>query len=144
MKLDLTSLARAVDSLESALDVTTPERLAAVDDQTRQVLKAGVIQNFEFTYEISHKMLKRHMEMSSADPSGVDAMSFPEIIRGASEQGLVLNGWDVWKEYRQARGSTSHAYDQEKADQILAAVPAFLVEARYLLAQLTRRNFETP
>lgn len=140
MKLDLTSLVNAIASLESALKVSTPDRLALFDAETREVLKAGVIQNFEFTYELSHKMLKRYLEATAASPSDIEEMAFPDLIRTASEKSLLLNGWDVWKDYRKARGTTSHAYDQDKAQEVYRVIPGFLAEAKYLLAQLELRN----
>lgn len=143
MILDLTSLQKAVVSLESALSVITSDSINRLDRKTREVIKAGVIQNFEFTYELSHKMIKRYLEKASPNPAGIDEMGFQDIIRTASEQGLLLNGWDVWKDYRKARGTTSHAYDEEKAAEVLDEIPGFLDDAKYLLAQLEKRNRET-
>lgn len=139
MKLDLGGLKKALASLENALAVASPARLSLFDEGTREVVRAGVIQNFEFTYEVSHKLLKRYLEMAAPSPSLVDEMSFPDLIRAASEQGLLLNGWDVWKDYRKARGTTSHTYDRAKADEVLEVVPRFLQEARHLLAELESR-----
>lgn len=143
MPLDLSSLTKSVRSLDRALAIATPDRLAALDPDTREVLKAGVIQNFEFTYEISHKMLKRFLEMTSANPQGIDEMSFPDLIRTGSEQGLLWHGWNVWKDYRKARGTTSHIYDEGKAAEVLAVIPAFFEEARFLLDKLEQRVRET-
>ena len=139
MTLDLNSLRKAIGSLESALSVASEDRMAQLDEETREVVRAGVIQNFEFTYELSHKMLRRYLEMSGPSSSAIDEMSFPDLIRTGSEQGLLLNGWDVWRNYRKARGTTSHTYDHDKADEVLSVVPQFLSEARHLLAELERR-----
>lgn len=53
MKLDLSSLRRSVYSLEKALQITE----AKLDDETVssdeiELIKAGVIQNFAFAYEL--------------------------------------------------------------------------------------------
>jgi len=93
--------------------------------------------------EISHKMLKRFLEMTSATPQSIDEMPFPDLIRTGSEQGLLLSSWDVWQDYRKARGTTSHTYDEAKAAEVLAVIPAFLDEARYLLGRLEQRIRET-
>jgi phosphoserine phosphatase len=45
-----------------------------------------------------------------------------------------------WKEYREERGATSHAYDEDKAQEVFESIPAFLEEAKYLLAKLQERN----
>lgn len=53
-------------------------------------IRDRLTQRFEFTYEISHKMLKRQLEMTSAIPAGFDEMSFQDLIRSGNENGLLL------------------------------------------------------
>lgn len=132
-KLDLSPLDKAVKRLA--------EGLARYEkDITDTQIRDGLIQRFEFSYELSHKMLKRHIEAVSANPAEVDAMTFQDLIRTGSEQGLLLSGWDRWREFRQARTDTSHTYDENKALKVVAHLPAFLDEARHLLKQLQERN----
>jgi len=38
-----------------------------------------------------------------------------------------------WKDYRQARTSSSYTYDEEKAELVYAIAPDFLEEARHLI-----------
>ena len=139
MNLDLSSFEKAISSLQKSLQVMNAETTALLDDSVQDVIQAGVVQNFEFTYELSHKMLKRYLEMAAANPASIEEMDFPELIRTGTEQGLLQNSWDVWKGYRKARGTTSHTYNAEKAQEVLAVVPKFLTEARYLLGQLQHR-----
>lgn len=142
MGLDLSSLRKAVSSLEQAL-VIFDNPASQFDEKTLEVIRAGVIQNFEFTYELSHKTLRRYLEMTAATPSSVDEMDFADLIRTANEQALLLSDWPVWKDYRKARGITSHTYDETKASAVMARIPGFLQESRYLLAELEKRNRET-
>jgi len=92
MVLDLSGFRKAISSLENALSVLSSDATKALPPETREVIKAGVIQNFEFTYELSHKMLKRYLELSAANPAEINDMSFPDLIRTGSEKGLLLNG----------------------------------------------------
>lgn len=140
MHLDLSSLERAIASLNNSLQVMNAETTALLDNSVQDVIQAGVIQNFEFTYELSHKMLKRYLEMASANPTSIEDIDFPELIRTGAEQGLLQTSWDIWKGYRKARGATSHTYNEEKAQEVLAVIPQFLTEARYLLKQLHNRS----
>lgn len=133
MALILSSLEKAIHQLESGLD-------QALQNPNVELLRDGVIQRFEYTYELSWKMLKRYFELNTADPSYVEAMTFPELIRTGSEQGLLLNGWDIWQDYRKARSTTSHTYDAIKAKEIFAIIPQFLKEARYLLESLQNKS----
>lgn len=66
-------------------------------------------------------------------------MAFQTLIRTGSEQGLLLSGWDRWADYRKARGTTSHIYDEEKAREVFEIVPTFLEEARFLLERLSQK-----
>jgi hypothetical protein len=52
MALDLSSLKKAVASLDKALKVAADDRLDDMPEDQQEVIKAGVIQNFEFTYEL--------------------------------------------------------------------------------------------
>ena len=128
--------------MQQALDISGPDNLFRFDEATLNVIRAGVIQNFEFTYELSHKMLGRYLQLTLPNPSVIDEMPFQDIIRTGSEKGLLLNGWDVWKQYRAARSITSHTYDVDKAAAVLEITHGFLQEVQYLCGQLERRIIE--
>ena len=60
--LDLTPLRLSLSSLEDGLDVVRDLAwFQQQSDKVRHTLIAGVIQNFEFVYEISTKMLRRRL-----------------------------------------------------------------------------------
>jgi len=133
MRLDLTPLENAVARLREGLARTAVE---PADTQLRD----GLIQRFEFTYELSHKMLKRHLEQSAANPHAYDAADFQYLVRSANEQGLLRSDWPVWRRFRELRGKTSHTYDEAVAKDVAAEIPAFLEEAAHLLNALQARN----
>ncbi len=108
-------------------------------DITDEQIRDGLIQRFEFTYELSHKMLKRYLEAAAPSPEQFDAMPFADLIRTGNEQGLLLGEWLNWKTYRDMRSKTSHTYDAAKALEVVAGIPAFLAEASFLRDQLQRR-----
>lgn len=130
--LDLTSLDNALQRLAEGI-------VRYEQDITDAQIRDGLIQRFEFSYEISHKMLKRYLEMSSATPAQFDGMAFPDLIRTGNEQGLLLGDWPRWRTYREIRGKASHAYDEKIAIEVVALIPAFLEEARYLRDQIKVR-----
>ncbi|NMI53144.1 hypothetical protein E1J25_16000 [Xanthomonas hortorum pv. taraxaci] len=139
-KLDLTALRDAVSSLEDSLGVVSDS--AWFDQQSKQVkntLVAGVIQNFEFVYEIGIKMLKRQIEAESASPEEVDETNFREVLRVAAEKGLIADV-EAWFKYRQMRNITAHTYDHEKAKKVYQGTLDFIVDARDLLQKLEARN----
>jgi uncharacterized protein with HEPN domain len=52
---------------------------------------------------------------------------------------LLRSGWDRWKDYRKARGTTNHTYDEAKAMEVAAIIPDFLSEAKSLFDELRKR-----
>jgi nucleotidyltransferase substrate binding protein (TIGR01987 family) len=132
MTVDITSLEKAVQRLTEGL---ARAQQSPADDQLRD----GLIQRFEFTYELSHKTLKRYLESISATPAQYDAMPFQDLIRSGNEVGLLLSDWPAWRQFRELRSMTSHTYNEAKALQVARAIPAFLAEAQHLLTQLRQR-----
>ena len=132
MTLDLTPLHKAIARLDEGL-------LRYQQDISDTQIRDGLVQRFEFTYEISHKMLKRFLEQTAASPEQFDQMPFADLIRTANEQGLLLGDWPVWRGYRDMRSKTSHTYDEDIALQVVAGIPAFLAEAQFLAAGLAQR-----
>ena len=133
MTLELTPLSNAVQRLEEGL---TRYQSDTADIQIRD----GLIQRFEFTYEMSHKMLKRYLEAASANPTEFDGADFQYLIRSGSEQGLLLSAWPEWRHFRDMRSKTSHTYDEEVALTVVDAIPSFLSEAKHLLVNLQQRQ----
>lgn len=131
--IDLSPLAKAIQQFESALREQQLE-------PERTLLRDGLIQRFEFTYSMSERMLRRFMEINSGAGEEIDAMSFPTLIRTASERGLLLNGWDKWEVYRRARNKTSHTYNEAVALEVVELLPDFLLEADHLLTRMKEES----
>ncbi|NML95884.1 HI0074 family nucleotidyltransferase substrate-binding subunit [Novosphingobium olei] len=132
MPLDFSALAGRVARLSEGL-----ARYRADESDTQ--IRDGLIQRFEFTYDLAHKLLRRALEEAAANPEAIDRMTFPELIRSGVEQGLVPGQWADWRAFREMRNITSHTYDEAKALQVTAAIPDFLAEAQGLLARLQSR-----
>ncbi len=125
MQLDFSSFVTAVARLDEGLERYNRD---TSDSQIRD----GLIQRFEFAYDLGHKMLRRQLESVSANPDQVDRLSFADLIRSATEQGLIGSDWSVWRTWREMRSLTSHTYDGAKAAQVVDGIPGFLVEAKDL------------
>ncbi len=139
MSLDFSPLANAISQLEKSLDYANSP-LAKNNPGLFEQLRNSVIQCFEFTYELSHKMLKRFMEETAASTEDINTSSFQDLIRTGNEKGLLRSDWLVWRTYRQARNNSSHTYDADKAKQVYQIAPDFLLEAKHLYQQLIARS----
>jgi nucleotidyltransferase substrate binding protein (TIGR01987 family) len=129
--IDISSLRRALAKLDTGLSALarTPED---------QLVRDGCIQRFEYSYELAHKMLRRYLE--ATEPGGVSEFSFPKLIRLGYERGLLAESWDVWSDFRDARNATSHAYDEDKAREVAAKIPAFAKAAQFMATQIEARQ----
>ncbi len=116
------------------------EGLARYRADTRDTqIRDGLVQRFEFTYELGHKILKRYLEYASANPEQFDEMTFQDVIRTANEQGLLLGDWTDWRGFRDMRARTSHTYNEDVAVEVVEGIPRFVEEAIYLRDRLQRR-----
>lgn len=138
MELNTASLEKAITRLQEALSYCASP--LAQDEHLALHLRAAAIQAFEFTYELSLKMLKRYLSLTEPNPNIIDEFSFNEFIRKGYEKGLILSELEVWKEYRKNRGTTSHTYDEDKDLEVFEQIPSFLKEAQYLLSELKARQ----
>lgn len=129
---DLSPLEKAIARLHEGL-------IRYQNDISDTQIRDGLIQRFEFTYEISHKMLKRYLALASPNPGQYDDMTFQDLIRSGNAQGLLLGTWPDWRRYRDMRSKISHTYDEETALEVVAGIPSFLSEANHLCNQLKAR-----
>ena len=77
------------------------------------VVRDGVIQRFEFTYELAWKTTKEYLE----DLGITDRNSPKVVIKEAYVQKLILNE-DIWLLMLKDRNMTSHVYKEEMAEEI--------------------------
>ena len=101
-QLDIGSLRAAVQVLANAVDVVSSLKFAAVDLRWRDTLVGGVVQHFEFTFELCWKMLNRQVERELPSPSELDRSSFRDLFRLGHQRGLVTSV-EPWFEFRELR-----------------------------------------
>jgi nucleotidyltransferase substrate binding protein (TIGR01987 family) len=99
--LEISPLVNAVARLREGLE---RHRREPHDEQLRD----GLIQRFQFTYELSRRLLRRYLRMVAASPDSYDQMPFQDLLRTGNERGLLRSDWPAWRRYRDMRASTSH------------------------------------
>ncbi|BDU49730.1 nucleotidyltransferase substrate binding protein [Haliovirga abyssi] len=137
--LDLKSFEKAINSLEQLiLKMKDKELMNSLDEIVIYGLKAGIIQNFEFTYEISWKYIKRWLELNIGS-SFVDGVSRRQLFRLAIEHHLIENV-DIWMDYHLARNRTSHTYNLNTAEEVYKTAIEFLGDVKKLYKELELKN----
>lgn len=124
--IDFSSLEQALASLKQALGK------APDDDLERD----GVIQRFEYTFELCWKMIRR--VLIALGRAEVSASPRP-LLRDAAEEHLI-DDIEVWFEFLEARNLTTHTYDQSQAERVFEVAQKFPTHVESLLQQLKEKQ----
>lgn len=96
------------------------------------VLRGGVIQRFEITFELGWKSLKAYME----DQGASGELQFSKGVLKAAYAAELISDADAWLDMLAARNVTSHIYDDAQAAQVLEAI-----RDRYFISLNTLKEF---
>ena len=130
--LDLTSFENAINSLCDVINIYD-------SDKSNIYMRDSMIQRFEYTYSISLKIMKRYLKQSEISEDEINGMTFNDIIRRSNQYGILKSNLEVWDDYRQKRNMTSHTYNENVAKDVVAIIPAFKDEARFILNKLKEK-----
>jgi len=97
------------------------------------VIRDSAIQRFEFTLDLSWKVLKTFLE----DQKGVICKSPKECFREAYKQGLIEYE-DAWLKLVDLRNETSHTYNESYAKEIYKELPGAAKHFTTLLQAIKR------
>ncbi len=119
-KIDISKVIKARDVFERF-------RKNLVTDQD----KAGAVQAFEFSYELSWKIMKHFLESE-----GYDEITFPNDAFRKAVLMKLTDDPDVWFEFRRKRNLSSHIYDEEELESVLSIFDPFSFELNKLIDRL--------
>ena len=130
--IDLSPLRKALAMLNEALAFWGAQPEGA---PLKPHLRSAVIHSFEFTYELSVRLLRRVLIERAESADRVADISFNDLLRTAADAGLTPDA-AAWREWREMRNATSHAYDDVKAQAVAGRAAAFAADATLLLSTL--------
>lgn len=120
---------KALSRFLEAVDLAKSRQLSQLEQQ-------GLIQSFEFTQELSWKVIKDFLEYQGAT-TGI--MGSKDAIRHGFSVGLLENG-DVWMDMVSSRNAASHTYNEETAEAIVKkCLDSYAQEFERLRQQLEAR-----
>jgi len=120
--LDLSSFEKAIKSLRSAISKT----------ELSELERDGVIQRFEYTFELAWKTIRRVLiAMGRSDVSS----SPKPIFRDAFEEGHIEDV-ELWFKFLEARNLTTHIYNSVQAEKVVKVAKEFLPNVEKLLKKI--------
>lgn len=132
MVLDFSSLKNSILSLEKAIK-------RSQKDPKDEEVRDAVIQRFEYTFELSWKMLRRKLKSDYPSSLEIEALDYKDLIREGAKNGYIEDP-QSWFEYRNARNKTSHNYQESVAKEVYSAALKFFPDASFLLSALESKN----
>lgn len=106
----LSNFRKALARLNDAVGIARERPLSELEKQ-------GVIQSFEYTYELGWKLLQDYLRWQGYD----HLTGSRDVTREAFSAGLISEG-ETWMRMLQDRNLTSHSYNAETANAILANI----------------------
>lgn len=100
-------------------------------DVLDEIIKEGLIQRFEYTYEMAWNVMK---DYALYQGNAVIAGS-RDAIRFAFSSNLISNG-DLWMDMIRSRIQTSHTYNEETANEIYLKIISEYFEAFKLFEEV--------
>lgn len=120
----------AVVRLSEALDELTQH-----PDST--VVRDGVIQRFEFTFELAWKSLREYMEDQGAS---MDALFSKQVFKAAYAANIIHDS-QVWLDMLASRNVTSHVYDDTQAARVVEAIRDRYINPLAQLAEFYKEQY---
>jgi nucleotidyltransferase substrate binding protein (TIGR01987 family) len=120
--IQLTELKRAVSRLKEVL--TYPKN---------DIIRDSAIQRFEFTVELSWKVLQRYLRSSGY----AEHLTPKQTIREAARLGLITDP-EAWIRFIDARNLSSHTYREALAEEVFTAAQTLPVFVDELLVAIER------
>lgn len=111
----MNKLQASIKQLEKALG-RFQEVLSATPSD---IMRDSAIHRFEFTLDLSWKVLKTYLE----EAKGVVCKSPKECFREAYKQGIIDYD-DAWLKLVDLRNETTHTYNETYAKEIFAELPS--------------------
>jgi nucleotidyltransferase substrate binding protein (TIGR01987 family) len=104
-------------SYKKALAALERSVAAARERDLNEMEEQGLVQGFEFTFELSWKLLKDYLETKGFK----DFHGSKDTFKLAFQEGLISDG-ETWMKMIDTRNRSSHTYEENIAKEIIVIV----------------------
>ena len=126
-KLNTDYFARCIATLSQAFDSLNQQ---PQDSVAYDIFRAACVKEFEIILEQTGKLLKKCLKSYVATSKQADQLVFKDVFRLAAKHGLIsIEEAERWMTYRDNRNDTAHDYGEGFANQTLALLPQFILDA---------------
>lgn len=138
MITDTSHLERCIASLAKALDLLSNTEPENID---YEMYRSACVKEFEIILELSGKLLRKVLKPYFHSSQAVDKLIFKDVFRHAVLHGIIsTENCERWLQYRDNRNSTTHDYGVNFAEETLALLPQFVVDASNLVEIIKLQN----
>ena len=134
MNLDLTTLKKAISSLEEAIHYA----LHLPSGIRMDIVRDSIIQRFEYTYELTWKILQRWIKLN-VTPEDAEPRTKKDLFRLAAKKQMISDS-TLWFEFAEARNHTAHTYNEKNAEYVYNVAIKFLPAVKALYHELEQHN----
>jgi nucleotidyltransferase substrate binding protein (TIGR01987 family) len=109
-KQRLNNYKKALTTLKNAVELAASRGLTDLEKQ-------GMIQGFEFTFEMAWNVMKDYLEEQGI--TGI--IGSKGAVRHAFNKGLIEDG-QIWMDMIKSRNLSAHSYDEKTAEDLTVAI----------------------
>lgn len=124
-EFDISNLKKCIDTLKTCSN----DYKNINDVKMREYIADACVKRFEYTVEISWKLMKRYLKLEYGKED--KELTMNNIFRLMEGYGFIKS-WESWKYYYEKRNNTSHEYNKEKAADILKITEKLYEDAEFL------------
>ena len=123
-----------IQALSKALTTLQESWTAYKNNQNEKpisdIIADSCVKGFEYTMETALKLMRRYLKLEYAkSDKELTVNNIFHFMAGC----VMINNWEIWKEYYAKHNDTSHKYNIEKARNLLPIIPQFIQDTNYLL-----------
>ena len=132
MEIDITNLKSAFQTLKSSMKTLEENKTCDFVD----MLEDSCIKRFEYTLEISRKIMKRILKKIYGKSE--DELTVNNTFRFMQGYKFIPN-WENWKNYYEKLNNTAHEYNLEKSRALIEIIPNFIEDTGILINNIERK-----